>query len=55
MNDYIKSEIDYLVSVGAIPSWHRNYYDDEGYQAYYYKTVHLSINFLICFFSMAFY
>ena len=42
MNDYIKSEIDYLVSVGAIPSWHKTFYNNEGYQVFYYKFVHLS-------------
>lgn len=42
MNDLVKREIEYLVDIGAIPSWHLYYYDNEGYQAFYYKFVHLS-------------
>ena len=42
MDEYIRREIDYLIDSHAIPSWHRYYYYDEGYQAFYYKMVHLS-------------
>ena len=42
MDSYIKREIDYLVDVHALPSWHKNFYSNEGYQAYYYKIVHIN-------------
>ena len=42
MSDYIKREIKYLVDAHAIASWHLKYYDNEGYQAFYYKFCHIS-------------
>ena len=42
MDSYIKREIDYLVDVHALPSWHKSFYNNEGYQAYYYKIVHIN-------------
>ena len=42
MDEYIRREIDYLIDSHSIPTWHRYYYYDEGYQSFYYKTVHLS-------------
>lgn len=40
----IQNEVTSYVNQGKLPSWHNNHLNDEGYQAYYYKTVHLSKN-----------
>ena len=44
MDEYIRREIDHLIDTNGLPSWHRNYYHDEGYQAFYYKMVHIASN-----------
>lgn len=44
MDEYIRREIDHLIDTNGLPSWHRNYYHDEGYQAFYYKMVHIAYN-----------
>ena len=37
MSNKITSEVERYVNSGTLPSWHLNYYKDEGYQTYYYK------------------
>lgn len=45
MSNKITSEVERYVNNGTLPSWHLNYYKDEGYQTYYYKMKYLNNNF----------
>lgn len=40
----IRNEVDSYVASGKLEDWHSTFVDNEGYQAYYWKMVHLSNN-----------
>ena len=42
MNTRVMEEVERYVNNGTLPSWHLNYYQDEGYQAYFWKQVHFN-------------
>lgn len=45
MDDLISHEVETYVRNGTLPSWHLDYYQDDGYQAFYYKMKYLNDNF----------
>lgn len=44
MNTRVMEEVERYVNNGTLSSWHLNYYQDEGYQAYFWKSIHFNNN-----------
>ena len=45
MSTRITEEVERYINNGTLPSCHLNYYQDDGYQAFYYKSKYLNDNF----------